>query len=209
VIRVLVVAPMIAMRAGLRVLLSASPGVEIAGEAASLLEAGADLPRADVLVLTEEAIPPANLEHLLDHMEAPPAVLLLCEDASAVQEFLGLHWRAWGILSADAAQEELAAAVHALQEGLLVGQPAMVKAVISQPPAVQDQEILPGDVLTAREAEVLQLLAQGLANKQIGLSLGISEHTVKFHVSSLYSKLGVSNRTEAVRKGFQRGLVTL
>jgi DNA-binding NarL/FixJ family response regulator len=57
--------------------------------------------------------------------------------------------------------------------------------------------------------EVLQGLSQGLANKQIGYTLGISEHTVKFHVSAIYSKLNASNRTEAVRIGVQRGLVIL
>ncbi len=56
---------------------------------------------------------------------------------------------------------------------------------------------------------MLQLLAHGLANKQIALALGISEHTVKFHISSIYTKLGASNRTEAVRLGMQRGLVVL
>jgi DNA-binding NarL/FixJ family response regulator len=56
---------------------------------------------------------------------------------------------------------------------------------------------------------VLQLLAHGLANKQIALALNISEHTVKFHVSSIYNKLGATNRTEAVRAGVQRGLVVL
>jgi DNA-binding NarL/FixJ family response regulator len=63
--------------------------------------------------------------------------------------------------------------------------------------------------LTARETEVLQLLAQGLANKQIAVALGISEHTVKFHISSIYGKLEVTNRTEAVRAGARRGLVLL
>jgi DNA-binding NarL/FixJ family response regulator len=63
--------------------------------------------------------------------------------------------------------------------------------------------------LTERESQVLQLLAHGLANKQIALALSISEHTVKFHVSSIYTKLRASNRTEAVRAGVQRGLVVL
>jgi DNA-binding NarL/FixJ family response regulator len=63
--------------------------------------------------------------------------------------------------------------------------------------------------LTGREVEVLQLISRGLANKQIALELTISEHTVKFHLSSLYAKLGVSSRTEAVRAGMQRGLITL
>ncbi len=60
--------------------------------------------------------------------------------------------------------------------------------------------------LTARELQVLQLLARGLANKQIALQLGISEHTVKFHVSSIYARLGVSSRTEAVRLGVTAGI---
>ena len=57
--------------------------------------------------------------------------------------------------------------------------------------------------------QVLELLARGLANKQIAVSLGISEHTAKFHVSSIYSKLGATNRAEAVRTGIQKGLVSL
>ncbi len=65
------------------------------------------------------------------------------------------------------------------------------------------------EALTAREQEVLQLMAQGLANKQIALSLGISDHTVKFHLSSLYSKLGSSSRTEAVKRGIELGLISL
>jgi DNA-binding CsgD family transcriptional regulator len=65
------------------------------------------------------------------------------------------------------------------------------------------------EAVTQREMDVLQCIAQGLANKQIAISLGISEHTVKFHLSSLYAKLGATNRTEAVRIGMQRGLVVL
>jgi DNA-binding NarL/FixJ family response regulator len=63
--------------------------------------------------------------------------------------------------------------------------------------------------LTDREIQVLGLLAQGLANKQIATTLTISEHTVKFHVSSIYAKLGAASRTEAVRLGVLQGLITL
>jgi len=65
------------------------------------------------------------------------------------------------------------------------------------------------DPLTARENEVLQMIALGLANKQIAARLYISEHTVKFHLSSLYAKLNVSSRTEAVRAGLGLGLISL
>jgi DNA-binding NarL/FixJ family response regulator len=63
--------------------------------------------------------------------------------------------------------------------------------------------------LTAREVQVLELLAEGLPNKTIAARLGISDQTVKFHVASIYGKLGASNRTDAVRKAVGRGLVTL
>jgi DNA-binding NarL/FixJ family response regulator len=65
------------------------------------------------------------------------------------------------------------------------------------------------EALTAREIQVLERLAEGLSNKAIGARLGISEQTVKFHVASIAGKLGAHNRTDAVRRGVRRGLVTL
>jgi DNA-binding NarL/FixJ family response regulator len=63
--------------------------------------------------------------------------------------------------------------------------------------------------LTSREVQVLELLAEGLANKAIAARLGISDQTVKFHVASISSKLGAVNRTDAVRRAVRRGLITL
>ena len=65
------------------------------------------------------------------------------------------------------------------------------------------------DPLTAREIQVLELLAEGLPNKAIAHRLGISDQTVKFHVSSISGKLGAANRTDAVRRAVRRGLITL
>jgi DNA-binding NarL/FixJ family response regulator len=65
------------------------------------------------------------------------------------------------------------------------------------------------EALTPRELEVLEVLAEGLSNKSIASRLGITEHTVKFHVSSIFAKLGAENRTDAVRRGVRRGLITL
>jgi DNA-binding NarL/FixJ family response regulator len=114
----------------------------------------------------------------------------------------------------DASAEELAAAVHALHEGLLVGSPALLqphmRQLIAGEQAASSLETSGAvEALTERETQVLQLLGQGLANKQIAHLLAISEHTVKFHVSSIYAKLGATNRTEAVRLGVQRGLLVL
>ncbi len=67
----------------------------------------------------------------------------------------------------------------------------------------------PSEPLTAREREVLDLLGRGLSNKKIARDLKISEHTVKFHVSSIYAKLGAENRAEAVSLGARLGLISL
>jgi DNA-binding NarL/FixJ family response regulator len=109
--------------------------------------------------------------------------------------------RVWGILPSDVSAEELTAAVHALSQGLIVGTSTLLFESEGEP-------VAPGP-LTERELEVLGLLAKGLANKQIAVVLGISEHTVKFHVSSIYTKLNVTNRTEAVRAGLRGGWIAL
>ena len=127
-------------------------------------------------------------------------MLLLSDDQPNIQEMRRLY-RAWGILPTDSSAEELTAAIHALSQGLIVGAPALLFESESEP--------LERGPLTERETEVLGLLSKGLANKQIAVSLGISEHTVKFHVSSIYTKLNVTNRTEAVRAGLRGGWVAL
>jgi DNA-binding NarL/FixJ family response regulator len=109
----------------------------------------------------------------------------------------------WGVLPTDASAEELNAAIHALSQGLIVGTATLLFESDSE------SEPLSHGPLTDREAEVLGLVAKGMANKQIAVALGISEHTVKFHVSSIYSKLNVTNRTEAVREGLRGGWVAL
>jgi len=128
------------------------------------------------------------------------AVLLLSDDPLNVRD-LRHSSRAWGILPTDTSAEELSAAVHALSQGLIVGPPALLFESENEP--------LSQGSLTDRESEVLGLLSRGLANKQIAATLGISEHTVKFHVSSIYTKLNVTNRTEAMREGLRGGWIVL
>jgi DNA-binding NarL/FixJ family response regulator len=128
-----------------------------------------------------------------------------------LQDVLGKGELTWGALPVNATENELQFGIQALAEGLWVGSPALVSKILARSPAqdldeTEDNLVQP---LTAREIEVLQLAAQGLANKQIAAHLGISEHTIKFHLSALYAKLGVASRTEAVRAGARRGLVVL
>ena len=67
----------------------------------------------------------------------------------------------------------------------------------------------PAEKLTDRELEVLELLAEGVGNREIAARLGVSEHTVKFHISSILGKLGAESRTEAVTLGVRKGLIVL
>jgi DNA-binding NarL/FixJ family response regulator len=196
-IRIAVVAPGMALRIGLREVLRSLPDVEVAAEAAS----PHGLPPVDVLVL-------ASADDLAELEDGAPPVLLLSNDPGEVARLL--DFPVWGILPREAAPEELSAAVHALAEGLWVGSPSLTQNLLRRRPvaALDDaEEII--DPLTDRERQVLQLTAEGLANKQIAAALDISENTVKFHLSSLYAKLGVTSRTEAVRAGARRGWVVL
>lgn len=106
----------------------------------------------------------------------------------------------------DATAAEIAAAINSVVLGLSVFDPAILAATV-QEPAEGLAEDLEG--LTARERQVLELLADGLTNKAIALRLGISDHTVKFHVGAILSKLGAESRTEAVTLAHRGGLLPL
>jgi DNA-binding NarL/FixJ family response regulator len=197
-IRVAVLAPALALRIGLREVMGGLPDVEVVAE--SGLPQG--LPAADVWVLTS-----ADFIGEMDQEKAQP-LLLLTDDPDEVARLSGLP--VWGILPLDASAEELSAALHALAEGLWVGAPALVQSLLERHPLPMlehGEQVV--NRLTERERQVLQLTAQGLPNKQIASELEISENTVKFHLSSLYAKLGVTSRTEAVRAGARRGWVVL
>ncbi len=219
-IHVYAIAPSQAMRAGLRSLLSADASLEVMGEASSLSAIPVFSWREiDVMV---DASVEHNLAATLSELQAGlpgseplPALLLLGDEVQSSRAMADLPVRAWGVLPVDVSADELAAAVHALYEGLVVAAPHLFKRLLANRSQVgealsfdPDRQALV-EALTARETEVLQLLAQGLANKQIAVALGISEHTVKFHVSAIYAKLGAANRTEAVRIGALRGLILL
>jgi len=190
VIRVLLTVSSPALRAGLRALLSSDGEIKIINDTLD------DDSEADVVVTS------ASHASLLDDglASSSAATLFLSDDQLKVRE-LRRFARVWGILPTEASAEELTAAIHALSQGLIVGTAALLFESESEP--------LSQGPLTDRESEVLGLLAKGLANKQIAVTLGISEHTVKFHVSSIYTKLNVTNRTEAVREGLRGGWIAL
>lgn len=132
-----------------------------------------------------------------DLPEPPPPVVLLTDSAPpAVFREPGIS-----ALPAHPDSSDLVAAVEAAAVGLVVVHPSFLPLWTTASAAAED--------LTARELEVLRMMADGLGNKQIGARLGISDHTAKFHVSAILGKLGVSSRTEAVAAGLRRGLVLL
>ena len=201
-IRVTIVSPNSALRIGLRELLSRQPDLKVVGETVDLESVNEN--ETEVVLLAS-----VSSARLLEN-KSTFAVLLLTDDVDSLRSLLNSNPRAWGVLSPDATEDELVAAVRAVGEGLWVGAPSLVGDLIRlsgrRESSSEDSLVEP---LTARELEVIQLMAQGLANKQIALKLGISEHTVKFHLSSLYAKLGISSRTEAVKRGIELGLISL
>lgn len=119
---------------------------------------------------------------------------------------------AFGALPRDAGAEEIIAAASAVAGGLTVLDSRLATealAAIERPRVASETAPASDESLTAREREVLQLLAQGIPNKQIAQRLRISEHTVKFHVSAIMTKLGAASRTEAVTTAARRGLLLL
>ncbi|MGD8454950.1 MAG: response regulator transcription factor [Anaerolineales bacterium] len=203
-----ILAPTLAVRTGLRTLLTADEHIDVTAEASDLSELETLPPETDILVALAEAAARPDLERMARQADPAPAVLLLSDETVAAQGLVGLPLRAWGLLPLDASEEELLASIYALYQGLMVGAPAFFQLLIGRAIPTASEDFLVEE-LTEREMEVLDLLAEGLANKQIALELSISEHTVKFHVSSIYTKLGATNRTEAVRIGARLGLIVL
>jgi two-component system, NarL family, response regulator YdfI len=209
-IRVFIVAPSLAVRAGLRSLL-ADELFEIVGESASVgvNETGEE---PDVVIWFPSSSAAAELLQVEIERQgsgSTASLLLIHDDPKIIGKLAQLHLRAWGLLPQEATQEEINAAVRALNEGLVVVNPLWIQSLNpGRVPESDDSDsmVVP---LTGREMEILQLLALGLTNKQIASRLGVSVHTVKFHVSSIFGKMGTTNRTETVKLGLRKGLILL
>jgi DNA-binding NarL/FixJ family response regulator len=203
-IRILIVAQAPALRAGLRALLS-GPGTQVVREAAALTPGVADRHALDVVVLGDAGLL-GGLGRVADE-EARIGAVVLSDDDRTVAMLRALPLGGWAVLPSEASPSELQAATLAVAQGLVVLAPAMATR-LSQRTAEPITEIA-SEALTPRELEVLQLMSQGLPNKQIARALSISEHTVKFHISSIFAKLGAASRTDAVSRGARQGLITL
>src|SRR5919202_3832846 len=202
-------------QAGLESILRSHPDLSVVGSAShsvSLLQQVEER-RPDVLLL--EGLGEDNesvweiLQTLSTELSSPAIVVLAdAQDDTWAIDALRLGVRA--ILPRNAAIDEIIAAVVAAGVGLVVLHPDLMEDLLppNEPPT-STLPTSPMQALTPREIEVLRMLALGLGNKTIAKQLGISEHTVKFHVSSIFTKLNASSRTEAVTLGARLGLIML
>ena len=213
--RVLVAADRLIVRAGLESIIRTNPVLQLVGSSDngdSLIKQVEDL-QPDVVLLEWSALDDELMsEKLLAWLPelSPPAFVVLADnsDNDWVTDVLSKGVRA--ILPRSATADEIVAAIVAAAAGLVVLHPDIVFDLLplkeSTVPALPTS---PMQALTPREIEVLGMLALGLGNKTIAKRLGISEHTVKFHISSIFTKLNASSRTEAVTLGARLGLIML
>jgi len=208
VIRLLVAASSAIARAGLQSAAAAGSDVEVVG-AAGLADLNAALDRwqPDVVLAAldgHQDEPPEELMSLAAR-DGAPAIVVLAADLQPAWAADALRSGIRAVLPGDVGPREILAAVAAAAAGLVVMHPQDLPALAAERalPAAQTQTLSP------REIEVLGMLAEGHGNKTIAWKLGISEHTVKFHVASILSKLNAGTRTEAVTQGIRRGLILI
>lgn len=209
-IRVAIFAPSGAIRIGLQQMLGTDERIELVLVGSSL----ADLPKAvedkaDVVILTPGAARNFDLSKFPQPAQQLGVLLLAEEDIYEMTNLPVITGQPWGFLPADVDADVLTAAVRAIYEGLAVAPPAWLRKRLKLNGDTQARGFDTTEALTPRENEVLQQLATGLTNKQIAYALGISENTVKYHISSVYAKLGVMNRAEAVRVGVSQGWIVI
>ncbi|MCA1669054.1 MAG: response regulator transcription factor [Thermomicrobia bacterium] len=211
--RVLVAAPSAVVRAGLEALVASSPRLTVVGQVASIEMAARanDTLQPEVVLVEHEWDDDLLVPGLLafDAGSHIPAVVVLTEHPGALWAAVALRSRVRAVLPRDATAAEIIAAVEGAAAGLVVLHPDTAEAALASLAAVPIAADAPAQLLTPREIEVLHMLAEGLGNKTVARRLGISEHTVKFHVGSIFSKLHVASRTEAVTVGVRQGLVML
>ncbi|MGK4579844.1 response regulator [Kitasatospora sp. HPMI-4] len=206
-IRVLLVDDHPVVRRGLRAMVDDLPEVTAVGEAAEGAEALRlleSLPvRPDVVLMDLQmgaGMHGVEATRRITALPDPPAVLILTTYSTDADILAAVEAGATGYLLKDAPPEEVAAAVHAAARGETVLAPPVAARLLGRVRAGRP-------TLSPREAEILQLLAEGLANRQISRRLFISEATVKTHLVHIYDKLGVDSRTGAIAAGLASGLI--
>ena len=206
IIRVMVVAASPVIRMGLSAMLDDNPKLTVTSASLfdSLTEDEMQLP-PDVLLLDWN-----DRESLTLIQQSSAATIILISELEDINLGTVLAARIKGVLPQTVEESEIIAAIFAVAAGLVVLHPGVIDNLSSiKANSHQQTDINLIQTLTPREIEVLQMLTNGLSNKVIAQQMHISEHTVKFHISSIFQKLDVSTRTEAVTVGIRLGLIML
>lgn len=202
-IRILIVDDHPVVCSGLTSMLSAQPGLEVTASAASGEEALAivqrDRPDLMLLDLRMPGMDGIGVLRALKGMEHAPRVLVLTSFEKEEDVYRAIRAGAHGYLLKDTTESEMVAAISAVAGG---------KRYIPRHIAARLADRMMRADLTARELQVLELLAAGSTNKQIGGALAISDNTVRHHVNSIMEKLQVSDRTEAVATAIRNGVLS-
>jgi DNA-binding NarL/FixJ family response regulator len=213
VIRILLVDDQRLVRSGFRMILGSDPGLEVVGEAGDGVEAVAEARRLDPdVVLMDVRMPGVDgieaTRRIATTPEAPRVLVLTTFDLDEYV-FAALRAGASGFLLKDAPEAQLLAAIRVVADGGSLFAPAVTRRLIERFASLGEPSAPPEAVetLTAREVEVLRLLARGRSNAEIAAELVLSEHTVKTHVAHVLAKLDLRDRIQAVILAYECGLV--
>jgi DNA-binding NarL/FixJ family response regulator len=211
VIRVLIADDQTLIRQGIRTLLEMDNDVAVVAEAADgaetvdkVLAIAVDVLLLDIRMPVRDGV---EVLRVLSERDALPPTLILTtfDDSDVVLD--GIRAGARGFLLKDVSYQQLLAAIRAVAGGATVFQPAVTERLLRAGGGASTNVELPREQLTAREAQVVRLMAGGYSNREIALALGTAEGTIKNHVSSILAKFGARDRTRAVLKALEAGLL--
>src|SRR5262245_20918528 len=208
--RVLIGAISEVVRTGLESLVTTAPGFQVVGSfPLGTALAQFESLQPDVMLLDLEAPVDAAMSQAIESgATVHNSALVILIDDPEFEVANALHSGVRAVIPRAATAEEIIAAIQASVAGLVVLHPDALHSALSPVPSGDQPEFDPSDqILSPREIEVLRMIAEGLGNKEIASKLGISDHTVKFHISSIFAKLGASSRTGAVTIGIRVGLI--
>ncbi|HSY05039.1 MAG TPA: response regulator transcription factor [Steroidobacteraceae bacterium] len=210
-IRVLIADDQTLVRQGIRTLLQMDGDVAVVGETADGAETVAAVRSTPVDVLLLDIRMPGKdgievLRTLAAAGALPPTLILTTFDDSDVV-LDGIRAGARGFLLKDVSYQQLLAAIRAVANGATVFQPAVTERLLRVGSTLRLDAQMPRESLTGRETEVVRLMAGGYSNREIAVALGTAEGTVKNHVSSILAKFGVRDRTRAVLKALEAGML--
>ena len=212
-IRVLVADDQTLVRGGFRMILRAEPDIDVVGEAADGAEAVALASELDPdVVLMDVRMPHVDgieaTRRITEQSEHAPRVLVLTTFDLDQYVYEALRAGASGFLLKDAPEEQLTSGIRIVASGASLFAPAVTRRLIERFAGAGPQEPPPALAeLTARELEVLRLVARGLSNAEIAAELVLSEHTAKTHVAHILNKLDLRDRVQAVVLAYESGIV--